>query len=298
MKVFDIDLIIKIQGALRCPFFDYLFYAITFLGSEYFFLIITLVLYLCVNKKFAYKFFNVFMFGQLFIGATKTLIKRPRPFERGADAVFSKSKGYSFPSGHSHNAANMSTQFAINAKESTKKIYYIVIGIGAALTVLVMFSRLYLGQHYLFDVIVGAIYGVVAAIIFSKLFKLFKDKEQNLVFAVFPICIIAFIILVILGKNPEGVIRVLGAYSAMSFGYYLEKKYINFNVKSGNYFKQIIKIIIGTILVLTIKGLFSFIEIKLELNNRIFMILNFICYYILGFLVSFSLPMFFKRINL
>ena len=86
-------------------------------------------------------------------GLIKIIIARPRPFtkfdfpdlgETGASA------NRSFPSGHVTAAASVIRFFEFNR---------MLLWIWAAITVLVMFSRVYLGMHYLSDVVAGFILG-------------------------------------------------------------------------------------------------------------------------------------------
>ena len=55
--------IIRALQKLSCGFFDALNIALTQLGDEIFFMAVAVLLYWCFDKKFAYKFMNVYLFS-------------------------------------------------------------------------------------------------------------------------------------------------------------------------------------------------------------------------------------------
>ena len=230
----EIEIVKSIQ-TLRNPFFDWFFSLITYLGDEMFFIVVAVIIFWCVNKRFGYKLINVYLLGSACIEGLKALVAHPRPYTHdGIVSVGKKTSGYSFPSGHSHSIANLSTQVANNFR--IKWTYFVF----SAIVLLVMFSRMYLGQHYLSDVIVGMALGIGFAFAFSFLFELLGDKEEYAVIGILPLCVIIAIVLWALGVSG-GAYKVLGAYGAISIGYYIEKKYIKLNVKAKWYI-QIIKV--------------------------------------------------------
>ncbi|MEG1499797.1 MAG: phosphatase PAP2 family protein, partial [Clostridia bacterium] len=97
----------------------------------------------------------------------KAIIKRERPFVASNSVVnMLPANGFSMPSGHSVSAAVITTFLlyliiSSNLKKRTKA----VLGTLTSLILpLVMLSRMFLGQHYLSDTIVGAVIGVAIAI--------------------------------------------------------------------------------------------------------------------------------------
>ena len=69
--------------------------AITALGDEMFFILVALVLYWCVDKKYAFRFMNVYFISAATMAGMKQLVRRPRPFETEViKSIGEKSSGY------------------------------------------------------------------------------------------------------------------------------------------------------------------------------------------------------------
>ena len=90
----------------------------------------------------------------------KNVVKRERPYNTYTGIFSDKIESdYAFPSGHTSSAFATATSLAI----TTKKWYVAVPAF--AWSASVGYSRIYLGQHYPSDVIMGAIVGTSSAII-------------------------------------------------------------------------------------------------------------------------------------
>ena len=123
------------------PFLDKLALAITALGDEMFFILVAVAIFWCVDKKFGFRIINVYLISAATMAGMKHIFRRPRPFETGeVKSIGAKSSGYSFPSGHSHSAASLTTQSALKSRKS-----WVIIA-GALFTALVMLSRVYFRQ--------------------------------------------------------------------------------------------------------------------------------------------------------
>ena len=102
--------------------------------------------------------------------ALKGMYMRERPF---ADLRWMNESSTSFPSGHSA-AVGFLYPFIIyvvfhtNIHLFVKRILY---GVCIVLIVLVMFSRMILGVHYLSDVLAGLAVGIMVSCVFMQLYK-------------------------------------------------------------------------------------------------------------------------------
>jgi undecaprenyl-diphosphatase len=93
--------------------------------------------------------------GTLVTFPLKLAIMRPRPFLTIPDIVpFGVEAGSSFPSGHAVRAFAFAFVMS-RLRPKLKILLYLFAG-------LIAFSRIYLGQHYPFDVFAGILIGVLA----------------------------------------------------------------------------------------------------------------------------------------
>ena len=148
--------------SIRSDFLTLFLKAITYLGEWWFVLgvaaIVTIIFFSKKNRV------RAFILWLTVLGTTadtfilKRIIHRQRPF----DALFSENT-FSFPSAHSALSIALYGFIAYffwqNAKNKISKILILTTGI--IFIALIGFSRLYLGAHYLSDVIGGYILGAL-----------------------------------------------------------------------------------------------------------------------------------------
>jgi undecaprenyl-diphosphatase len=144
----------------RAIFFVKLFSIITMIGNLEWFIALTfilLIIFISQGKKF-YSFMAAIIFSAALSYILKMIILRPRPFEYFNISSTINTSFSSFPSGH---ALLIFTILPFITKNFPKyKIFFWI----AAL--FVAFSRLYLGVHYLSDVVAGAFIGFIVGRIF------------------------------------------------------------------------------------------------------------------------------------
>ncbi len=283
------------------PFLDWLLYFITQFGTEIFFMLVVMALYWCVNKREGFRLVNLFMVANLFVGVIKVIVRRTRPYHfEGIRGILEQTSGYSFPSGHSDNIGVVATSLTMQSKA---KGYFKAAVIASCIIVpLVMFSRVYLGQHYPTDVLTGALIGVGIGIAGYILFdKILGNNEEKIIFAVLPLCLLLFAAAVAFyafrGETPDSLMNIAGTYSAVAIGYYIEKTRIKYDVKSDKFWHYIVRFALGAICVLTIKeGLKVLFGLFASGIWRI--IFDFIRYFIIGIFVTLLAPMLFKKLKI
>ncbi len=287
---FEVNIIRALQ-TLSSPFMDALNKGLSFFGTEMFFLIVAVVLYWCIDKKFAYRLFNVYILGVAVTNVMKLGFKRVRPFNAYQDKVISigeRETTYSFPSGHTESISSIATVTSIKYG----KRYRVVPMIGALLTLLVMLSRVYLGQHYLSDVFCGLTVGVFCAITFNALLSLFGDKEEFFGIAALIISAVLIGVLAGLGKLNESadILKGAGAFVAFDIGYFIEKRYVRYDVAAHKeWWTYILRIIIGGGITLAIQYGF-----KLFLPESVPMLYCFLRYFVMAAWASLAAPAIFK----
>ncbi|HIH43126.1 TPA: phosphatase PAP2 family protein [Candidatus Woesearchaeota archaeon] len=139
---------------------------ITHAGNIVSILLIALIIYLSFKEK--RKHLKTALLGIIASAAITYLLKlaiaRPRPFESlQIAALVQESSKTSFPSGHATTAFALFA--SINRHFTPKVTKYSFL----AFAILVSFSRLYLGVHYLSDIIFGALLGYSVSYLILKL---------------------------------------------------------------------------------------------------------------------------------
>ena len=148
---------------------------ISFLGSAI--TLITLALasiFLVKDKKYSKLIMLNLALSFILNRILKLIIARPRP-PRLRLVI---ENGYSFPSGHSmvSFAFYGFLIYLINKNLKNKKIKYPLIILLGLLILLIGISRIYLGVHYVTDVLGGYIIGLIYLIVFIKILKKKKIK--------------------------------------------------------------------------------------------------------------------------
>ncbi|MFA6330497.1 MAG: tRNA (adenosine(37)-N6)-threonylcarbamoyltransferase complex ATPase subunit type 1 TsaE [Clostridia bacterium] len=278
--------IVKFIQSFGNEFLNNFFSIISELGNKYFFIIITLVVYWCYNKKFAFKFMFIYLSGVVFNSCLKIVINRPRPYTSSNEIINlePENTGTSMPSSHAFGISLIGSQiykqYYLEAQSHTKlkKFKGLLLTTITILITLVCFSRIYLGQHYLSDVLVGTFSGVLFSVFASKLYKVVGDKEEFYGLIVIPLtiiaCGVAYKQLFIYSQTYTLFYTIAGTLSATMLGYYLEKHFIKYEPKTTFVF-TLLKIIFGfisTIVLLLI----------LEMLLPPILILVYIKYFIVG----------------
>lgn len=106
----------------------------------------------------------------------KPLVARPRPCHlmdgkfmvENLRLLVSCGPGFSFPSSHAVN--HFAVAFILSKVYSKFKIYFF------SFAILVSFSRIYVGVHYFFDVIIGSIVGMLIAITIFNSYSWINNK--------------------------------------------------------------------------------------------------------------------------
>ena len=156
-----------------------LFQIITLFGSYLGFIIVFIVLFFR-ERKLSYAFVITFVIASVFNKILKIIIARDRPFVDNYEILnLGGADGYSMPSGHSLCAGIYATYIfyliMIYSRFKSTKIFG---GIFCSLfVILIAYSRMVLGVHYLSDTIVGASLGIIFSIISIIIYKKLINKK-------------------------------------------------------------------------------------------------------------------------
>lgn len=151
--------------------------AITNLGGTFIIITIIVLSFLLLKNKIYQKLITVNIIGIVLLNQIlKHLIMRQRP-----DQLWHlvEESGFSFPSGHSMAAFGFYGYFIylINISKINKKLKIFLTIFLSILILLIGLSRVYLGVHYLSDVVAGFIVSLIYLIIFITITQKYLINE-------------------------------------------------------------------------------------------------------------------------
>lgn len=152
-----------------------IFKFISFICSPKFMILINVCLFIFTILKKKYKLFliNVASIASVVVNnVIKIIVKRERPNY----LVLASEKSYSFPSGHSMISVLFFGSIIYLANKYNIKYKKIITILLSIFIILVGLSRLYLGVHFLTDVIGGYLCGFVTLIIIIMIFERVEKK--------------------------------------------------------------------------------------------------------------------------
>lgn len=158
-------------NSLYSPFFDSFFKVVTFMGDGLFALYVVVFL-LFINYR---KAFTLLITGAIALTSVMVLKKLVFPDEYRPKRYFQDLEDtlrlvpdldvhshFSFPSGHTMAAFCLYFLLAFFVKNNVLKVFFLL------LAILVGYSRMYLSQHFLVDVVVGSLLGLGITLLVLK----------------------------------------------------------------------------------------------------------------------------------
>jgi len=282
---------LKWLETLRTGFWNVFFEFITILGEETVYILLICTIYFMFDKKLAKKLFFIAATSIGFNCIVKNFVQLPRPFSDGRiNCIRSHTAtGFSFPSGHTQIAATCTSALYYALRKKALIIFSVIA------TLLVGFSRLYLGAHFPLDVIFGIIFGFGISYYLNKIYDKAENHSTLHIVVILTFTLLAFIY----AFNPSidylDFYKCYGLFLGYMFAVNFEEKYVNFNYNTS-FSKKTIRVIIGVVLAFTLKE-----SIKLLLTTDIILLLylfNIIRYFLLVAIVFGILPLIYKKLKI
>lgn len=251
--------------SIRNPILDTLMLVITEFGNEMLFIVFGMLMFWCIDKRQGYFILLTGFFGVYINQFLKITCRIPRPWV--ADPAFTivegargAATGYSFPSGHTQTAVGCYGGLAVCRKELWVRITCIV------MVILVPITRMYLGVHTPLDVGVSIL---VAAVLIFAVWPLFhkfgiRQKLMYPLMAILSVMAVGFIIYVNVFPFPadtdadnlahavSNAYKFMGCTVGMWVIYELDRRFIHFETKTARWWAQVLKLVVGFVLVLAI----------------------------------------------
>lgn len=194
----DADLLIFLQENVRNDFLDIVMKLITHTGDKGILMIAIIAALLIIPKT---RSIGIMTAMSLAIEAIlnnvilKNLVARTRPYEaiEGLVNIIEKQKDFSFPSGHTGSTFAVSGVILVIAlfgmpiiakkrnliREKSSLAMRIIAVVFTIYSVLLGFSRLYVGVHYPTDVLAGLALGLITSAIAYLVYQLILKKIAN-----------------------------------------------------------------------------------------------------------------------
>ncbi len=254
--------------SIRTAGLDAVMSLITHLGGETVFLLVVMITLWCLDKRWGFRMMFLGLAGSGINQLLKAIFLIPRPWVKDpAFTIVEKARaaatGYSFPSGHSQSIATLSGSVGLWRKKAGWWIAMILISL------LVGFSRMYLGVHTPLDVGVGLISGWALIWVCGVLFQKADQGNSNLLtwmlWAGFALCLLALLYVLLFPAREANVAEfdqhglhslftLVGTYLGGMAGLWMDQKKTDFQV-DAIWWAQILKLFIGLALVVGIKVL-------------------------------------------
>lgn len=167
----NISLFYLING-INNSYLNLLLPIITNFGSLIAWILICIFIYIfggSYGRKVAVLCLIALFITDIIVISLKYVVAEPRPFLTLSNVnLLMTANGNSFPSGHTASSFTAATIIGLKYHLKSKGWKYWLIYPLLIFAILIGFSRIYLGVHYPYDVVFGALLGIVFAIIVLK----------------------------------------------------------------------------------------------------------------------------------
>lgn len=177
----NVDIFYLINNGLSNPYFDFIMPPLSDIGGLTFYAVLLAVLLLLSWK-------DIFGLGRYYglvklcvasllltvaiTAGAKLFFSQPRPYLvlEHVNVLTTSIDPNSFPSGHTATTLSTMTVLFLSAKRYFTR-YKLVKCFCAVFSILIAFSRIYIGMHYPFDVLIGGLIGMACGVLVCKFLK-------------------------------------------------------------------------------------------------------------------------------
>lgn len=244
------------------PALDGVMNGFTFLGRIEFYLVFIPFIYWAVDRRLGVRALLVLIYTDLISSSFKLLLHQPRPYWVGDVKALSTETSYGIPSSHASNTVAVGGYLMRYIRQTWVRW---LIGI---VIFLIAFSRLYLGVHFLQDVLFGWLIGFAVLWAVAKWEKTLRDWLEGMslstqimlgFFDSLGFVLIGFMIRFLIAGTPDPIewsnfsteartvthfVTLAGAAFGTYTGYTLMRQYARFNPQ-GEAWKRGVRYLVG-----------------------------------------------------
>jgi membrane-associated phospholipid phosphatase len=251
--------------SIRTPAVDSIMSLVTRLGEETALMVVGMIILWCVSKKWGYRFFLVGLVGNTMNQLLKAIFLIPRPWVLDPEFPIVESAreaatGYSFPSGHTQTAAGVFGTLAMWLKKSWASVLCI------AMTLLVGFSRMYLGVHTPLDVGVSLATGLIIVLVLNLVMDKIESNPKAMLALLLGALVFALILVLYVNfaplreaNNPEfdahgrkSAWVCFGTMAGLIVGWLFDEHRLHYETKAV-WWAQLLKVVLGAALVMGVR---------------------------------------------
>ncbi|HDN18399.1 MAG TPA: phosphatase PAP2 family protein [Candidatus Bathyarchaeota archaeon] len=263
------------------------FYIITQLGSELFFILFLSFIYWVIDDRLGRRLLYILLPSVWLNSFLKDILQMPRP---PPSQRLVSAEGYGFPSGHAQNSVSLWGYLSTQIRETWVTITCTI------LIILISISRIYLGVHYLHDVLGGLVIGTLLLIAYLKLEPRLAESlgklkciHKILISLLLPPIFILIPYYMFPHPISSSYLAAMGALSGASIGIILERKYLKFSVE-GTLMRRVLRYPLGILILLIILLIIGKLGVILPILYT--------KYFILGLFISLLAPAMFQKLQL
>ena len=246
---------------MRTEWLTSLMRIIQYLGETSVLLVVMCIIYWTINKDLAYRVGFSFFVSGIAVQLAKVVFMVPRPWVRDpsfkpVESAIETATGYSFPSGHTQSAMALFGTIALSVKKLWVRIL-LFIGI-----TLLGFSRMYMGVHYLSDVLTAYIFTFIIVLLVDRASSTDRkevDLRRALLLAAAALGATAYTCILhangtVEVKYATDMCKMAGGAVGFAAAFFIERNYIDFSTGCDRLWQHILKVAAGLAVVLALKS--------------------------------------------
>ena len=229
----------------RNPVFDAFFLTINFLGEEEFYILCLPLIFWCLHKALGMRLGAVLVFSTFINQSLKDFFAAPRPHQYPNVWSPLKTTGFGIPSGHSQGTATFWGYLATQLKS-----WWWALAI--ALPLFVGIGRMYLGDHFPQDVLLGWTLGFVIVAAYAWLQPRAGNwlGKQSMTTQIALAIVVPLVLFALHATNDTA--KSIGVLLGFYAGLPIEEKFIRFDARAA-WWKQIVKFVLGLAVLLAFR---------------------------------------------